>query len=156
MAKKLKYLAFLTLCLAFLFGYAQEQKLSKVKHITYKENVNAPLTSSELQMINEVYQEFSQSDILDRPQRLKEIKNILRNRVEIYQENKKNLATLTKLSQVSLFNTYNETIERDLVFNPNTFNPLKYQFNFDSRRLTKRYRVDNTNYVIVVYAQHQQ
>ena len=86
---------------------------------------------------------------------LQSIKNILRNRVRIYEEKIKDLSNLQKLSQVPLFKTFNDKLERDIVFNPNTFNPLKYDFNYNSRDKTKSYRVDNTNYIIVIYSQYQ-
>ena len=105
-------------------------------------------------MINEVYDEYAQQFILDNPNKLKSIKNILRNRVKIYEEKVKDLSSLKKLSQVSLFKTFNDKLERDIVFNPNTFNPLKYDFNYNSREKTKRYRVDNTNYLIVIRSQY--
>ena len=60
-----------------------------------------------------------------------------------------------KLISVPLIKAFNSSILRDNVFNPKTFNPLKYDFNFNSRDLIKYYRVDNTNYLIVIHSQYQ-
>ena len=133
---------------------AQENNLLEVAPITYNENIKLPLNNIEILMINEVYDEYAQQFILDNPNKLKSIKNILRNRVKIYQEKIKDLSSLQKLSEVSLFNVFNKKLKKNVVFNPKTFNPLKYDFNYNSREKTKRYRVDNTNYVIVIYSQY--
>lgn len=134
---------------------AQEKILSEVTPITYKDNIKTPLNSEELLMITEVYGDYAQQYVFDKPEKLKNVKNILRNRVKIYEENIKDLSDLNKLSQVALFDTFNNKLKRDIPFKPNTFNPLKYDFNYNSRDKSKRYRVDNTNYVIVVYSQYQ-
>ena len=141
-------------CMVML-SFAQDRSTSSSKHIEYNNNVNQPLTSVELNMIREVYKDYSNSDVLSRPQRLRSVKNVLRNRIKIFKENSKDLSKLTKLSKVPLFSAYNNNLKRDIIFNPKTFNPLKYQFDFYSNQSTKHYRVDNTNYIITVFAQHK-
>ena len=155
MKRIFKLLYFVALFSISLLINAQENNLSKVTPITYKDNINIPLNNHEILMINEVYDEYAQQFIFDNPNKLKSIKNTLRNRVRIYEEKIKDLSNLQKLSQVPLFKTFNDKLERDIVFNPNTFNPLKYDFNYNSRDKTKSYRVDNTNYIIVIYSQYQ-
>lgn len=155
MQKTFKLVTFVVLLCVSLQLNAQEEKLAKVVQITYNENVNLPLTTQEMAMITEVYGEHTQQYVLDNPQQLKSIKNILRNRVEVYQENTKDLSDLVKLSEVPLYDAFNDQLQRDVSFNPNGFNALKYDFNFYSRDITKRFRVDNTNYVIVIYSQYQ-
>jgi len=55
------------------------------------------------------------------------------------------------LSTVPFKNKCNPAMQRDEVnFIPSNFNPLKYFLNWHPKVITK-YRVDNTNYVIVVY-----
>lgn len=134
---------------------AQEGKLEKVEPIEYNENVKLPLNNGELSNIEEVYGEFTNQYVLDNPNKLKVVKNILRNRVKVYLEDKKDISSLKRLSQVPLSKGYNNGLKRDVYFDVSTFNPLKYDFNYNSRDKTKRYRVDNTNYVIVVYSQYQ-
>ena len=155
MKRIFKILSFVVFFSVSLLINAQENNLTKVTPITYKDNINIPLNNHELLMINEVYDEYAQQFILDNPNKLKSIKNTLRNRVRIYEEKIKDLSNLQKLSQVPLFKTFNDKLERHIVFNPNTFNPLKYDFNYNSRDKTKSYRVDNTNYIIVIYSQYK-
>jgi len=122
--------------------------------INYNNNVNAPLKSKELSQIQEVYSNKAKDYVLSKPQRLKDIKNILRNRVVIttisYLQKQKKCEAL---SQVPLFNIYNKSLTRS-VFNELNFNPLKYNFDFYSRG-TSMYRVDNTNYFIIIKSQYQ-
>ena len=114
----------------------------------YPDNINIPFTNSELAKLKMAYGNQLENQILDRPVRVKDIKDILRNRVIIYQENIKNLSKIQLLSQVSVFTIYNDKISIP-VFDKNNFNPLLYNFNFFSK--TKQiYRVDNTNFIIVI------
>lgn len=56
-----------------------------------------------------------------------------------------------KLSTLQLRNKCNLAMQRDEAnFNPDTFNPLKYFFNF-TPGVSTTYRVDNTNYIIIVH-----
>jgi len=114
----------------------------------YPSNVDLPFSKSELNKLEEVYDQNLNDQILDRPIRIKDIKDILRNRVYIYQENIKDLSDIGLLSEVDLFDIFNKKIIRP-VFDKNNFNPLLYNFNFFSK-LKQTYRVDNTNYLIVI------
>ena len=146
-----------TLCLLFsLNGYAQSYITKQpARVVSYNENVNQPLSFEELSFIKEVYGDYAQRDILNRPQRLKDVKNILRNRLEIVNIPNPNNQKLCKLlSEVPLFDAYVDNLKRDVVFNKNTFNPLKYVFDFYSRG-GAIYRVDNTNYFIKIKSQYQ-
>ena len=128
---------------------AQNNGESYVKWTThYPSNTDAPFSKSELSKLQEAYDQNLKVQILDRPIRIKDIKDILRNRVYIYQENIKNLSDIGLLSEVALFDIYNKKNIRP-VFDRNNFNPLLYNFNFFSK-LTQTYRVDNTNYLIVI------
>lgn len=57
-----------------------------------------------------------------------------------------------KLSEVPLLNKYNPDLKRDLVFDPLTFNVLKYSLNFFTNT-TSVYRVDNTDYLVIIKGQ---
>jgi hypothetical protein len=144
------------LCFSFSnFSFSQSSiKKEPLKHVNYNINVDLPLNKKELLQIKEVYGDKAENDILSKPQRLKDIKNILRNRVEIIQYQNKSLSGFKLLSEVSLFNDYNNNLKRDLIFDKTNFNPLKYQFDFYSRN-SSTYRVDNTQYLIVIKSQHQ-
>lgn len=133
----------------------QKQNRLPLKHVTYGDNLDAPLTIKEKQQLEEVYGDKLQELVLTKPQRLKDIKHILRNRVEYRQiSNPRDQKPCPLLSQVSLFNNYMPNLKRDVAFNPQTFNPLKYNFNFYARG-SYMYRVDNTNYFIIIKSQHQ-
>ncbi len=145
--------------LIYLISFNISAQYSKYKHpakiVVYKDNVNNPLTNTELNQLKEVYGIALQKDILNRPQRLKDVKNILRNRVEIVTiPNVQDQKPCKLLSKVPLFDAYVNSLERDVFFNKNTFNPLKYVFDFYSRVGTM-YKVDNTNYFIIIKSQHQ-
>lgn len=135
--------------------YSQSGSIYKnQKTVTYKSNVKNPLTSDELAMITEVYGETTADNVLGNPIRLKNIKNILRNRVEILElPADKNKKSCPLLSTVPLMDYYVDGLERDVVFNPETFNPLKYLFNFNSNG-SELYKVDNSNYYIYIKSQH--
>jgi hypothetical protein len=123
--------------------------------VNYNDNVNAPLTNAELALINEVYGNTANDNILDKPQRLKDVKNILRNRIEIKNvPNPSDQKPCTLLSEVPLMDYYVTGLQRDTNFDPQDFNPLKYSFNYYSYG-THMYRVDNTNYFIVIKSQHK-
>ena len=121
----------------------------------YNENVKLPLTANERAQIIEVYGESADEYVFSNPHRLKTIKHILRNRVVvkmISDENSKKACD--KLSEVSVFNGFVPDLKRDQTFNPNSFNPLKYNFEFYSRSAAM-YQVDNTNYYIIIKSQYQ-
>ena len=114
----------------------------------YPSNVDLPFSKSELKKLEEAYGQNLNDQILDRPIRVKDIKDILRNRVNIYQENIKDVSTIPLLSNIPTFDIYNHKLNRP-VFNRNNFNPLLYNFNFFLK--TKQiYRVDNTNFLVVI------
>jgi hypothetical protein len=60
----------------------------------------------------------------------------------------------TLLPDVQIFDYYVPDINRDIAFNKDTFNPLKYSFSFYSTGAFM-YKVDNTNYYIIIKSQHQ-
>nr|WP_321237360.1 hypothetical protein [uncultured Psychroserpens sp.] len=137
-----------------MFSQSSNQS-RKQKTVTYNTNVNNPLTSNELALINEVYGNKATSNVLNKPQRLKDIKNILRNRVEVKLiPNQSDQKPCTLLSEVPLMDYYVDNLQRDTNFNPQNFNPLKYLFNFYSYG-SHMYRVDNTNYFIIIKSQHK-
>lgn len=147
----------ITLCLFVDLEVHAQSHVTKqpARVVKYNQNVNQPLNFKELGFIKEVYGDYAEKDILNRPQRLKDVKNILRNRVEIVNISNPNDQKPCKLlSEVPLFDAYVDNLKRDVVFNKNTFNPLKYVFDFYSRG-GAIYKVDNTNYFITIKSQHQ-
>ncbi|WP_053991370.1 hypothetical protein [Mangrovimonas sp. TPBH4] len=123
--------------------------------IVYNDNVNAPFTQKELAQIDEVYGAQAEKYVFKYPQRVKEIKNLLRNRISISMlSNPQDQKDCTLLSEVPLCNYYVNDLKRDIVFNPENFNPLKYLFNVNGLS-GQMYRVDNTNYFIIIKSQFQ-
>lgn len=72
-------------------------------------------------------------------------------RIEVAIEPYQSTESYKLLSTVLFKNKCNPALTRDeLNFNPTNFNPLKYFLNWYPNTVTK-YRVDNSNYVIVVH-----
>jgi hypothetical protein len=149
-----KLLIILVLLILPLCASSQQSKQRNPLPLAkYNDNVKMPLTANERAQIIEVYGESADKLVFNIPHRLKSIKHILRNRVEIKlitDENSKKACP--KLSEVKVFES--EDSELDKTFNPNNFNPLKYNFNFYSRGAAM-YQVDDTNYYIIIKSQYQ-
>jgi len=149
---KFKLLLLLPLLFLSFSSFSQEKTNTK---IDFPENVNAPLTSTEKEMIKEVYKSEAKSMVFDNESFLKDIKHLLRNRIVIYEENNaKGQKKCKLLSEVALFDDYNKNLERDKTFDLENFNPLKYKLDFFANG-TYLYRIDGTNYFIQVTSQHR-
>lgn len=156
MKYKLLYVLVLLLSLNTFYLEAQSKRAQRLTEVRYKDNVKAPLNAKELAMLQEVYQDKLQDYILTNPQRLKDFKHLLRNRIEIKQMPEL-LAYKNKyqtLSEAGLLDAYNPNLTTDTQYNPNTFNPLKYNLKFFGRGASI-YRIDHTNYFILIKSQHE-
>ena len=152
--KKLLTILIVILMPFCVFGQ-QTQKKHPLPLAKYNDNVKLPVTANERAQIIEVYGELADKFVFNDAHRLKSIKHILRNRVVIKlitDENSKKACL--KLSEVSVFNGFVPDLERDETFDPKSFNPLKYNFEFHSRA-AGIYQVDNTNYYIIIKSQYQ-
>ena len=152
--KKLLTILVVILLPMSIFGQETKQK-NPLPLAKFDDNVKIPLTAKERAQIIEVYGDHADKYVFNDPHRLRVIKHILRNRVIIKlitNENEKKACP--KLSEVSLFNGFVPDLERDKTFDPNDFNPLKYNFEFYSRA-SAMYHVDNTNYYIIINSQYQ-
>ena len=67
------------------------------------------------------------------------------------EENKKPYVLLSK---IPLNTAFVKNLKRDSSFNPNDFNPLKYNFNLFTKN-GGMYRVDGTNTYIIIKSQYQ-
>ncbi len=147
---KLKPLIFVVVSLVSYLSFSQINNNIPIK---YPLNVESPLSNAEKAMIEEVYQSQSEALIYNNPKALKDIKHLLRNRILIYKESNTKYQKKTKLlSQIPLNNQYNSNLKRDVVFNKERFNPLKYQLDF-FKNGTYLYRIDKTDYFIQVTSQ---
>lgn len=152
---KLLYTLVFMLTLSTYNVKAQAVTKKHSTHVFYASNVKAPLTAKELKMLKDVYADQLDKEVLNRPQRLKDIKNILRNRVEIVEYKNKDLSYFPALSSMPLFNIYNKALTRDAFFSPETFNVLKYNLPFyGKKRVT--YHIDNSAYLLTIIPQHEQ
>ena len=153
---KTRFLLVLFCVILSSVSYAQNPsyKNQGPQPISFKSNTKASLNNAELAKLKEVYGADLKTDILDRPARVLTIKEILRNRVivrEITDPNKQK--PCPKLSEIPLFDAFVSTLKRDVVFNPKSFNPLKYDFKYHKPGF-QLIRVDNTNYFIIIKPQH--
>ena len=153
---KTRFLLILFCVILSSVSYAQNPsyKNQGPQPISFKSNTKALLNNAELAKLKEVYGADLKSEILDRPARVLTIKETLRNRVivrEITDPNKQK--PCPKLSEIPLFDAFVSTLKRDVVFNPKSFNPLKYDFKYHKPGF-QLIRVDNTNYFIIIKPQH--
>lgn len=133
---------------------AQSGRKLKTQPVNYGDSVEAPFTAKELSMLKEAYQDKLEEYVLSRPVRVKDFKYLLRNRLLITKLPHYNARSkVTLLSTVSLFDNYNKQLKRDLVFDINSFNPLKYNLEF-FKVGSAIYKIDNTEYYIVIKAQN--
>ncbi len=102
--------------------------------------------------IQEVYGDKTQEIAQNDPERIKLLNDLLDNRIKIIESPIVGEDKYTKLSNVPLLNKYNTNLKRDLTFDPANFNPLKYSMNFFTSE-AQIYRVDNTDYLIVIQQQ---
>ena len=112
---------------------------------------NASITSVDPR-IQEVFADQLQTLVLNVPNRLNDLTDILNNRVKIETRTVSENEKYTKLSSVEFFNKYNPSLERDTTIDSTNFNPLKYVLQFHaSHRMM--YRIDGTDKVVVIYPQ---
>ena len=108
--------------------------------IEFNENVYSPLNDIEKKYILEAFGESTYKRIININPLLLNIKDILRNRVEILKKKYYKNEEIKKLSLVKKTNS-------NPIFDINDFNPLLYDFDFESKK-NQIYRVDNTDYLI--------
>jgi hypothetical protein len=91
--------------------------------------------------------------VLNDKDRRKGLEDILNIRTKINEVKFTPGEKIPKLSSMPLFNKYNPNLKRDEVFDAATFNVLKYNLHFFAQ-YTQMYRIDNTDYVIVILPQN--
>ena len=125
----------------YLTAFSQEKKTNS--WITeYPKNIALPLTNLEIKKINAAFEdELYLNRIYSSKSLITDIKDILRNRVSIELENIKDISHLPLLSSLNF--------KVKTKFDLRNFNPLLYDFDFQSKT-QKMFRVDDTNYIIIV------
>lgn len=115
-------------------------------------NINNSSAQQINSKIQEVYGDKTQEMVGNDPERLSFFNDLLLNRIEIIKSDNSSEDKYIKLSTVALLNKYNPNLKRDTDFDPLNFNPLKYNLIFTSKK-TVIYRIDNTDYIIVIQPQ---
>ncbi len=113
-------------------------------------NANAQQVNAKIQ---EVYGDKTQELVINEPSRLDFLNDLLDNRIKILESPLTGNDKYTKLSTAALVNKFNSALTRDVAYDPNTFNPLKYDLKFSSKN-AEIYRIDNTDYLIVIQPQN--
>ena len=135
----LKHIKLLVLFFSCSFAFSQSDMINSLNTSSEK-NVDYPLTSQELSFIENAYDDETLKRINKIKPLEKYVKDILRNRVQILNKKYQTNESLPKLSSVSTITTIKK-------FNTDNFNPLLYNFDFDSQK-SQIYRVDGTDLVI--------
>lgn len=146
---------FTTVLVVFLlfFGFSSFNKINTSKNLTDYFSFHQNKTTYSKEQIKAFVKEVfvDQADELvfnPKSKRLELITNFLE-RIHIEQGAKFTKKEIPLLSSLKLQNKYNPNLTRDLIFNPKTFNPLKYNFTMTSK--TKlMVRVDATDFVIII------
>jgi len=115
-------------------------------------NINNTIAQQVNSKIQEVYGDKTQQIVQNEPERIIALNDLLDNRIKIVVSPVVGEDKYTKLSSVELLNKYNPNLKRDEGFDPNNFNALKYNMNFFNSQAVV-YRVDNTDYIIVIKPQ---
>ncbi len=136
---KLKYFALLPLFFSFSFIFSQSDKHNPWI-IELGESVTNSLTNQEIRFIKSALGEKAYYRIINIRALEQNIKDILRNRVQILTKRYFPSEKFPKLSSISNSNS-------SQIFNKYNFNPLFYDFDFESLE-SQVYRVDGTDYII--------
>ena len=123
------------------FLFSQSDKIDSWSYNSNK-NLDYPFTKQELSFIDNAFDNETLKRINKIKALEKYVKDILRNRVQILNKKYHRNENLPKLSSVRSSMTTKK-------FNKNSFNPLLYNFDFDSQ-ISQIYRVDGTDYIINV------
>lgn len=134
---------------------AQSDRKLKTQPVNYGENVEEPFTAKELSMLKEVYQDKLEIYVLSKPNRVKDFKHLLRERIYILEHSvSKDLSVYKSFLDLPLFNTYNANLQKGFKDTISNFNPLIYQFPWHSNE-DVTYWIKGTKYTITIKSQFQ-
>ena len=135
----LKHITLLVLFFSSSFAFSQTDEINSL-NTNPEINVDYPFTSKELSFIDNAFDDETLKRINKIKPLKKYVKDILRNRIQILNKKYQTNENLPKLSSVRSLPTIKN-------FNENNFNPLLYNFDFDSQK-SQIYRVDGTDLLI--------
>lgn len=130
---------FVVLCLSALPAFSQSQR-------------QETQSSSVDPRIVEVFGDQLQQLVLNDPQRLKDLNDILNKRAVLMTEPYSAKEKYPNLDNAPLFNNYNPALVRDTAFDRSTFNVLKYNLQFFTP-IEMVYRIGKTDTILVIYPQ---
>ena len=102
------------------------------------------------QFIREVFADEADNILKDRQSRRYVMITGFLKRVEIKNSPEYRKKKMKLLSTLAVVTDYNPSLKTDLIFNAESFNPLKYNFAMSSKK-AQAYRFDNTDYIIVIH-----
>ena len=141
-----------------LFGLMSNKSNAQSKKpitqlVKFDKNIESPLTTKEKQMLIEVYSDKLDEYIMSNPRRLKNMKHLLRNRLKVIKmDSKIDNDKYENLANISLFDIYNDGLQRNRQYNSSTFNPLKYDLPF-FKIGGSIFKIYDTNYFLVIKSQ---
>jgi hypothetical protein len=103
--------------------------------------------------IQEVYGDQAQTMIFSNQKRYETLRKLILERMQIIRQAEIRDKKYTKISEVGMLNMYNKDVKHDGFFNKNTFNPLKYNLEFFDINSLRVYRIDNTEYLLIIQPQ---
>lgn len=103
--------------------------------------------------IKELYGDQAQKLVFSNQQRYQTLKKLIVERMQIVKQADVQGKNYPKLSEAGMLTMYNKNIKRDNSFDKSTFNPLKYNLEFFDASGTRVYRIDNTEYLLIIQPQ---
>ena len=92
MRLKLLYVLLVLFSINVFTSEAQNKKEKALTQVQFNDNVNAPLTTMEMSILTEAYGDNLEALVLSKPQRLKDLIHLLRNRIQIVNAKNKDLS----------------------------------------------------------------
>lgn len=110
---------------------------------------------SQLSTQEKIHEVFGTEFFLDNEDGYNFWVNLLENRISFTEEEVFLGEKYEKISQAGLANKLNPSITpfNPEVFTAESFNPVRYQLDYYQSKLTKVYRIDDTNYLLIIQPQ---
>jgi len=138
----MRYIYSLILVFFITISYGQSSNINNIK--IKNNNID--------KFIEEVYNFRARGITKNNSQAYQAINTALKDRI-VFFESYSAIDKAISLDEVELFNKYNSTLKRDMVYDLNTFNPLKYNLPFFSNH-SSLYRLGETDYYLLIKSQN--
>jgi len=145
-------ITFCFLLISFV-ALSQTTKKKPVPVINYLENVKAPFTLNEINMLKGFYKDKYEDYVLNDVNMARALKHLIRNRIRIEKiPNSEGIKKYRNLPSIRI-NTDDPSLDRNGTFNMTLFNPFNYKFQFFSKT-TQLFKIEKTNYFLIIKPQH--